>query len=125
MILKIHKYMKKKIIFFCPSIEVGGVEKNLFKIANFFSRKNEEVYIITFDQKNINNKFSKKIKIISVKFLSKLYLPYFIKVLFCILNILLNLDYRNLIFISFQSNLYFILLESLPRIRLLQDRMQH
>ena len=103
--------MKKKIIFFCPSIEVGGVEKNLFKIANFFSRKNEEVYIITFDQKNINNKFSKKIKIISVKFLSKLYLPYFIKVLFCILNYFIKFGLqKNLIFISFQSNLYFILL---------------
>ena len=31
--------MKKKIIFFCPSIEIGGVEKNLFKVVNFFSFK--------------------------------------------------------------------------------------
>ena len=86
MILKIHKYMKKKIIFFCPSIEVGGVEKNLFKIVNFFSHRHEDVYIITFDQKNINNNFSKKVKIINFKLLSKLKLPYFIKVLLCIIS---------------------------------------
>lgn len=111
MILKIHKYMKKKIIFFCPSIEVGGVEKNLFKIVNFFSHRQEDVYIITFDQKNINNNFSKKVKIISFKLLSKLNLPYFIKALLCIINYFIKFGLKkNLTFVSFQSNLYFILL---------------
>ena len=47
----IHKNMKKKIIFFCPSIEIGGVEKNLYKVVNFFSSKNEDVSLITFNKK--------------------------------------------------------------------------
>ena len=50
---KILQNMKKKIIFFCPSIEIGGVEKNLFKVVNFFSfKKKEDISIITFDKKN-------------------------------------------------------------------------
>ena len=44
--------MRKKIIFFCPAIDIGGVEKNLFKVVNFFSsKKKEDVSIITFDKK--------------------------------------------------------------------------
>ena len=30
---------KKKVIVFIPSIEDGGVEKNLFLILNYISRK--------------------------------------------------------------------------------------
>ena len=29
------------IIIFCPSIEEGGVEKNLYIISNYLSKKNE------------------------------------------------------------------------------------
>ena len=29
----------KKILFFMPSIEGGGVEKNLFIVSNYFSKK--------------------------------------------------------------------------------------
>ena len=116
MVLKIHNYMKKKIIFFCPSIEIGGVEKNLFKVANFLSAKNEDVSVITFDEKHVYKNFSKNVKIISVKFLNKLNLPYFFKVLFCIINYFLKYGLKkNLIFVSFQSNLYFILLAKLTR----------
>ena len=108
--------MKKKIIFFCPSIEIGGVEKNLFKVANFLSAKNEDVSVITFDEKHVYKNFSKNVKIISVKFLNKLNLPYFFKVLFCIINYFLKYGLKkNLIFVSFQSNLYFILLAKLTR----------
>ena len=31
--------MKKKILFFMPSFEGGGVEKNLILVANFFAKK--------------------------------------------------------------------------------------
>ena len=34
---KYSKRYKKKIQFFCPSIEEGGVEKNLFNITNNLS----------------------------------------------------------------------------------------
>ena len=58
--------MKKKIIFFCPSIEIGGVEKNLFKVVNFFSfKKKEDISIIIYDKKKDKKKLNKNIKFIS------------------------------------------------------------
>ena len=49
---KSYSKYEKKIIFFCPAIDIGGVEKNFFKIVNFFSfKKNEDISIITFDKK--------------------------------------------------------------------------
>ena len=32
--------MKKKIVIFMPSIEDGGVEKNLFEVSNYLSKNN-------------------------------------------------------------------------------------
>lgn len=112
--------MKKKIIFFCPSIEIGGVEKNLFKIVNFFSfKKKDDISIITFDKKNCKERFNKNIKFISSNFLDIKYLPHFVKVLFCIIRYFLEYGLqRNLTFVSFQSNLYFILLAKLTRNRI-------
>ena len=112
--------MKKKIIFFCPSIEIGGVEKNLFKIINFFSSKQQNIFLITFDKKNIKKKLNTNINILSIEFLKNYKLPYFIKVLFCIFNYFLNFGLkRNCIFFSFQSNLYFILLAKLTKNRII------
>jgi hypothetical protein len=39
---------RKNIIFFMPFIGGGGVEKNLFLIANFFSKKSEKIKICTY-----------------------------------------------------------------------------
>ena len=39
--------INKKILFFMPSIEGGGVEKNLFIVSNYFSEKFENIYLIT------------------------------------------------------------------------------
>ena len=58
--------MSKDLVIFMPSIEGGGVEKNLFLIANFLSKKIEKVSLITIS-KNFKNKFPKKIKFISLK----------------------------------------------------------
>lgn len=105
--------MNKKIIFFCPSIEIGGVEKNLYKVVNYFAQKNLDLYLITFS-KNLSNKISKKVKIINCNLIGNLNYPYFLKIIFCYLNYFLNFRLRkNNVFISFQSNLYFILLAKL------------
>ena len=37
----------KKLVIFVPSIEDGGVEKNLFLISNFLANKNISVNLIT------------------------------------------------------------------------------
>ena len=43
--------MKKKIIIFMPSIEGGGVEKNLFLITNYLSNKISKITLITISKK--------------------------------------------------------------------------
>ena len=44
------KCLKKKLVIFVPSIEDGGVEKNLFLITNYLSSKNINVNLITANQ---------------------------------------------------------------------------
>ena len=94
---------QKKLIIFFPSIEKGGVEKNLFIISNFFSKKIKNIAIIT---SNPNEIYNKKINIITnrINIYNK---SRFIKNLFCsyllIKEILKN---KNLIIMSFQSNIY-------------------
>ena len=56
--------MKKKIIFFMPSFEGGGVEKNIIIITNYFIKKNPSISIITAS-KNVRKKINRKINFIS------------------------------------------------------------
>ena len=68
---------QKRLIIFMPSIDGGGVEKNLFIISNFLSKKLSDVVIITFD-KRFNSKFNKQIKIINaIQKIDKNYSKYF------------------------------------------------
>ena len=62
---------QKNIIFFMPSIEGGGVEKNLVIIANYFVKKFSKISLITYDNR-FNKLFDKKIKIINVENKKKL-----------------------------------------------------
>ena len=43
---------QKKLIIFSPSIEGGGVEKNLFIISNFLKDKIDNISIITISNKS-------------------------------------------------------------------------
>ena len=42
----------KELLVFIPSIEDGGVEKNLFIILNFLSKKFKKILLITYDKKS-------------------------------------------------------------------------
>ena len=67
-------------------------------------------------KKTEKEKFNKNIKFISSNFLDIKNLPHFVKVLFCIISYFLEYGLqRNSTFVSFQSNLYFILLAKLTR----------
>jgi len=57
---------QKRLILFMPSMDGGGVEKNLVIITNFLSKYIKNLILITFDD-GFNKKFSKKIKIIYLK----------------------------------------------------------
>ena len=52
--------MKKKIIIFIPSIEDGGVEKNLYEVSNYLNKNNINLEILTCNN-NMSVKFSKGI----------------------------------------------------------------
>ena len=63
----IYRTMKqKRLIIFIPSIEGGGVEKNLFIISNYLKDKIKNISVITVSNK-FKNRFSGKIKFISPK----------------------------------------------------------
>ena len=42
--------MKKKVIIFMPSIEGGGVEKNLFIISNYLANRVKKLSLITISK---------------------------------------------------------------------------
>ena len=52
---------KDNIVFFMPFIGGGGVEKNLFLIANFFSKKTRKIMICTYSEKYKKNLTKKSI----------------------------------------------------------------
>ena len=73
----------KSLLIFIPSMENGGVEKNLYLVANYFAKNNVSVKILTA----FNNKrkfFDKKIKIISLKNKDNLINSRFLKTLITI-----------------------------------------
>ena len=57
---------KKDLVIFVPSIEDGGVEKNLFLVSNYLVNNGIQVNVITANL-NKKNKFDKKINFISPK----------------------------------------------------------
>ncbi len=95
----------KKLIIFMPSIEGGGVEKNLFIITNFLQSKLKKVSLIT-----VSKKYKSKFKKV------KIYSPYFdfwdncgrrikyIVSLIILLKILIK--NKDVVVFAFQANLY-------------------
>ena len=97
---------KKRLIIFIPTIEDGGVEKNLFIISNFLKNKINDISLITISKK-FKNRFNKKINFISLKsnFWDKLgrRKKFIIGLYLLFLQILKN---RNTTVLSFQGNIY-------------------
>ena len=93
-----------------PSIEGGGVEKNLFLVSNFFIKKYKKLTLITIS-KNYKKKFDKSIEFISLssdiwnKFGRRF--KYFLAIILLIKEIIKN---KNLIVFSFQANIYCIII---------------
>ena len=56
----------KSLLIFIPSIENGGVEKNLYLIANYLVKKNLRIKVLTALNKK-KKFFDRRIKIISLK----------------------------------------------------------
>ena len=108
---------EKKILLFMPLIGGGGVEKNFFIIANFLATKYKKIYICN---SYIKNKSTLKKNIIFIdKYknvennLLLIYLKSIIKLIkFLILN-------KNVTVLSFQANIYCIIISKLFRAKII------
>ena len=105
---------KKNLLFFYPSLEIGGLTKNLFSLVNSLSQKNYNIVFLTFDnisENKVGNKlytFNDKIEVVTPKIKIKTksrYLKYF----FCFFLLLKYLWRKDSLLISFQSNVLAIL----------------
>jgi glycosyltransferase involved in cell wall biosynthesis len=93
-----------------PSIEGGGVEKNLFLVSDYLSNKINKVYLITASKK-YKKKFNKKIKLILPKFNFWDNLGRKMKYLICLLLLFKQIMRdKNLLILCFQANIYCIIL---------------
>lgn len=102
-----------------PSIEVGGVEKNLFIISNYLSKKLQKVSLITISKK-YKNKFHSKIKIICPKNNTWNSTPKRIKFFVCLYLLFTEiLKNKNVTVLSFQGNIYCTILCKLLKIKII------
>jgi len=102
------KKKQRNILVFIPSIEGGGVEKNLFLIINFLIKNNFNIVLITANPES-KNKFHKKIKIISPKNKNTRNFSRYKKYIYCLFLLFKFLSNNNFTVLSFQANLYAII----------------
>lgn len=102
----------KNIVIFIPSIESGGVEKNLFYIINHIQYKFNRVFLVSADQFK-NKKITKNIKLLSPK--SKYFSDKsrIIKSLICLYIIIKNFWNKEILIFSLQSNFFSIIASKL------------
>tara|TARA_B110000503_G_scaffold87934_1_gene133413 strand:+ start:2664 stop:3770 length:1107 start_codon:yes stop_codon:yes gene_type:complete len=95
----------KKLVIFMPSIEGGGVEKNLFIIGNFLAKKIKNTMIVTADRKY--NKNFKNLNIINPKFTTNEKTTRLWKYCLCLFELikLIN-NNNNIVVFAFQANFY-------------------
>ena len=102
---------KKNIIFFCPSIEEGGVEKNLINICNNISQF-QRVTLVTANT-NKKKKFNKNIEFVSPKKNKFNNQARLIKSLISIILLIRNYKKKPTTLISFQSNIFAIIISKI------------
>ena len=107
-------YKKKhnNIIFFCPSIGEGGVEKNLITISDYFV-KNEINIFLLIANKNKKKEFNKKIKFVVPKSNFWDNKIIFLKNLVCAYLLIKNFYNKDFKLISFKSNILALILVKL------------
>jgi glycosyltransferase involved in cell wall biosynthesis len=106
---------EKNLIFFNPSIEGGGVEKNLFLLIKFISGKIKNCFLITANnEKDIKRKSRIHVICPSNSFWNKKsrILKTFISLIYLIKLCLIK---KNVVIFSFQSNLYALIIAQILR----------
>ena len=98
-----------KLVIFMPSIEGGGVEKNLFLISNFLAKKIKDTNLITADK--IYNKKFKNINIINPTLDANQSSTRKFKYVLCLYELikLIKKDKKITVF-AFQANFYCVII---------------
>lgn len=96
---------EKRLIIFMPSIDGGGVEKNLFLITNYLSKKIKNIKVITFDDR-FNSNFNKKIKILNVVKKNKKIRSKYYKYFRCLILLYREIVKNKCLVFAFQANVY-------------------
>ena len=110
---------KKNLIIFIPFIGGGGVEKNLFLISNFLSKKVKNIKICTISKK-LKKKFDSKIKFLCPEKNFSENLNIRIKYLICLYELYKYLkSNKNSVVLSFQANIYCIIICKLLNIKVI------
>jgi len=110
---------KKKLLVFIPSIEDGGVEKNLFIILNYLKLKINDIHLITFDDSK-KSYFDNKIKIINPRFNFFFLRGRYPKYILCLLLLLKILIFdRNYLILSFQANIYVLIISKIFKLKVI------
>jgi len=107
----------KNLVLFNPSIEGGGVEKNLEMIMDHFSKNiKSKVFLITYDKiLNANKKINFIKPIIKIKTKNRK-----LKYIICLMSLIsLFFQKRDFVIFSFQANVYAILLAKILGIKVI------
>lgn len=109
----------KELIIFIPSIEDGGVEKNLYIIANYLSTKLGKINLITYDSSK-KNFFNKNIKFINPYFNFIDFKNRYPKYLLCLFTLFKILIFnKNFLVLSFQANIFAIILTKILNVKII------
>ena len=108
--------MKEILNFYYPSIENGGLEKNVFSLINNLAEKNYKINFFTFEDNTRKKqfRFNKKINVISSNYIPGINNRY-IKYLFCFLRLLISCFFTRGIIVSFQGNVLPIIVSQITR----------
>ena len=109
----------KEIVIFMPSIEKGGVEKNLFIVANYLSNKFKKVSLVTADKikTNYSNKSSNIFSQNSIIYSKRnRVLKSIIASFYLIKKIFIS---KKIIILSFQSNIWAIIISILFNVKII------
>ncbi len=107
--------MKSTLNFYYPSIEGGGLEKNLFSLINSLAKKKYRINFFTYEnntnKKEFKNKFyfNKDINVITswaIPGIKNRYIKYF----FCIFTLFFYSIFQKGLIISFQGNILSIII---------------
>ena len=107
----------RDLVFFIPSVEGGGVEKNLFYITNYFQLKFKNIYLISADKLKPHT-FGKNIKLIVPNtnyFNNK---SRFVKSIICSYLLIKYFINRKILIFSFQSNFFSIIFSKVINARI-------